>query len=295
MKKMINKSHIEGILYESTLEEKVSNSIDGTKYISGKLSIEVAEDNIITVEIFENEITKAGKKNQKYDKLQSLIGANSIVTTGKDTAVCLKIDSALSLNDWYPQGELVSTLRNFNGFINFISLGEMKPQATFQADMLITSTMDDMDKDENGDFVPNGALKVKGYIFDFANRIMPVEFLVENEAGVNYFRDLEPNTFTKVWGKQVTQSETIRKVEESAFGDDKVVEFTNSRRKFVITGTNKEPYMFGEEGILTVQEVQDAIANRNVYLADKKAQSENNVPAATEPVVKNPSTATFTF
>ena len=295
MKKMINKSHIEGILYESTLEERDSKSTPGTKYISGKLSIEVAEDNVITVEIFENEITKAGKRNQKYDKLQSLIGANSIVTTGRDTAVCLKIDSALSLNDWYPQGELVSTLRNFNGFINFISVGEMKPQATFQADMLITSTMDDMDRDENGDFVPNGALKVKGYIFDFANRIMPVEFLVENEAGVNYFRDLEPNTFTKVWGKQVTQSETIRKVEESAFGDDKVIEFTNTRRKFVITGTNKEPYMFGEEGILTVQEVQDAIANRNVYLADKKAQSENKASASTESVVKNPSTATFTF
>ena len=295
MKKMINKSHIEGILYESTLEERDSKSTPGTKYISGKLSIEVAEDNVITVEIFENEITKAGKRNQKYDKLQSLIGANSIVTTGRDTAVCLKIDSALSLNDWYPQGELVSTLRNFNGFINFISVGEMKPQATFQADMLITSTMDDMDRDENGDFVPNGALKVKGYIFDFANRIMPVEFLVENEAGVNYFRDLEPNTFTKVWGKQVTQSETIRKVEESAFGDDKVIEFTNTRRKFIITGTNKEPYMFGEEGILTVQEVQDAIANRNVYLADKKAQSENKASASTESVVKNPSTATFTF
>ena len=211
MKKMINKSHIEGILYESTLEERDSKSTPGTKYISGKLSIEVAEDNVITVEIFENEITKAGKRNQKYDKLQSLIGANSIVTTGRDTAVCLKIDSALSLNDWYPQGELVSTLRNFNGFINFISLGELKPQATFQADMLITSTMDDMDRDENGDFVPNGALKVKGYIFDFANRIMPVEFLVENEAGVAYFRDLEPNTFTKVF-RQISTENILAKV-----------------------------------------------------------------------------------
>ena len=109
MKKMINKSHVEGILYESTLEERESKSTAGAKYISGKLSIEVAENNIIIVDIFENEITKAGKKNQKYDKLQSLIGANSIVSTGKDTAVCLKIDSALSLNDWYPQGELVST------------------------------------------------------------------------------------------------------------------------------------------------------------------------------------------
>ncbi len=296
MKKMINKTHIEGILYESTLEEKVLNSVDETKYISGKLAIEVAEDNVVTVDIYENETTKAGKKNQKYDKLKSLIGANSIVTTGRDTAVCLKIDSALSLNDWYPpQGELVSTLRNFNGFISFISPEEMKPQATFQVDMLITSTMDDMEKDENGDFVPNGALKVKGYIFDFANRIMPVEFLVESEAGVNYFRDLEPNTFTKVWGKQVTQSKTTRKVEESAFGDDKVIEFTNTRKKFVITGANKEPYMFGEEGILTVQEVQEAIANRNVYLADKKAQSENKAPTSTESIIKNPSTATFTF
>jgi len=296
MKKMINKTHIEGILYESTLEEKISNSVDGTKYILGKLAIEVVEDNVVTVDIYKNEITKAGKKNQKYDKLKSLIGANSIVTTGRDTAVCLKIDSALSLNDWYtPQGELVSTLRNFNGFINFVSPEEIEPQATFEVDMLITSTMDDMDKDENGDFVPNGALKVKGYIFDFANRIMPVEFLVENEVGVNYFRDLEPNTFTKIWGKQVTQSKIIRKIEESAFGDDKVIEFTNTRKKFIITGANKEPYMFGEEGILTVQEVQDAIANRNVYLADKKAQSENKASASTKPVVSNPSTATFTF
>ena len=91
MKKMINKSHIEGILYESTLEERESKTTPGAKYISGKLSIEVAEDNVVTVEIFENETTKAGKRNQKYDKLLSLIGANSIVTTGRDT-VCLVID-----------------------------------------------------------------------------------------------------------------------------------------------------------------------------------------------------------
>ena len=39
MKKMINKSHIEGILYESTLEERESKSTAGAKYISGKLSI----------------------------------------------------------------------------------------------------------------------------------------------------------------------------------------------------------------------------------------------------------------
>lgn len=302
MKKMINKSHIEGLLYESTLEEKVSGAQaakPGSKYISGKLSIEVEEDNVVTVEIFENEITKAGAKNQKYDKLVSLVGGNSIVSAGKDNAVCLKVDSALSLNDWYrPDGELISTLRNFNGFINFISLGELNPSASFEVDMLITSITDDMSKTEDGTYEPNGALKVKGLIFDFANRVMPVDLLVENEAGVKYFRDIEPNTFTKVWGRQETQTNTVTKIEESAFGDDKVAEYTNTRKKFVITGTNKEPYMFGEESVLTVDEVQSAIASRNVYLASKKADSERaaqNKPGPAASVVKDPTTATFSF
>lgn len=301
MKKMINKSKIEGILYESTLEEKVTgpnSASPGSNYISGKLAVQVTEDNVVTVEIFENEITKAGKKNQKYDKLIQLIGANSIVSTGDQNAVCLKIDSALSLNDWFPQGELVSTLRNFNGFINFLSEGEVKPSATFDVDILITSTMDDMIKGEDGEFEPSGALKLKGYIFDFANRVMPVELLVENEAGVNYFKDIEPNTFTKVWGRQETQTETVTKTQESAFGDDKVLEFTNTRKKFLVTGTNKEPYMFGEPEVLTVEEVQEAVAARNVYLADKKAQGEKSTktPAApAQSVVQDPSKATFVF
>lgn len=298
MKKMINRSRIEGILYETTLEEKESLRNPGDKYIAGTLAVEITKDNVINVEIFENEITKAGKRNQKYDRLLSLIGANSVVSTGRDTAVRLKIDSALALNDWYPQGELVSTLRNFNGFINLVSEGEMQPQATFQADMLITSTFDEMEKDEEGDFLPNGNLKVKGYIFDFAERILPVEFSVESEAGVKYFQDLETNTFTKVWGNQVTKNETVVKVEESAFGEDKKEEYDNVTRKFVITGTNKEPYMFGEEDILTVEEVQEAIADRNIFLADKKAKSEESAktPAATATsVVKDPTKATFDF
>lgn len=302
MKKMINKSHIEGLLYESTLEEKIAGenaATPGSKYISGKLSIQVAPDNIVVVDIFENEITKAKKRNQKYDKLIQLIGGNSIVSGGEDTAVCLKVDSALSLNDWHrPDGELISTLRNFNGFINFVSMGELKPSATFEVDMLITSVTDDMTKDADGTYEPNGNLKVKGMIFDFAERVLPVELLVENEAGVKYFRDVEPNTFTKVWGKQETQSNTVEKVEESAFGEDKVVEYTNTRKKFIITGTNKEAYMFGEEKVLTVEEVQSGIAARNVYLAAKKADSEKaakSKPAAASSVVTDPTSTTFKF
>lgn len=302
MKTMINRARIEGVLYESTLEEKTfepGTQSAGQKYVSGNLSIEVEEDNVITIEIFENEITRAGNRNQKYDKILSLIDANSIVSTGRDNAVCLRVDSDISLNDWYPNGqdELVSTMRNFNGFINFLTPGNLQPQATFDLDILITSTMDETKVDEDGIVEPTGALIVKGYIFDFAKRIMPVELLVENEAGVEYFRDMETNTFTKVWGRQVNKSNVVKRVEESAFGDDKVVEYTNVKKKFLITGTNKEPYAFGEEGILTVEEVQEAIAQRNVYLADRKSRSQKKgkTTEKADSVVTDPTTATFTF
>ena len=300
MKKMINKSNIEGLLYETTLEEREAGPNarqPGAKYISGNLSIQITEDNIVDVRIFENEITRAGKKNQKYDTLSSLINGNSVVSVGKDDAVAISVNSALSLNDWHrPDGTLLSTVQNENGFINLISKGSMDPKATFETDMLIASTRDEMAKSADGTMEASGALVVKGYIFDFADRILPVEFTVENEDGAEYFRDMEPNTFTKVWGKQVTTTETVQQTEKSAFGADKVVEFTNTKKKMVITGTNVEPYMFGEEGILTVQEVQDAIAARNVYLADQKSRSSQQATVKAEPkVVTDPTTATFTF
>lgn len=297
MKDMINKSVIEGRLYESTVEE-YENKNTNSKYVSGKISIETEENNVVVVEIYENEITRKGKRNQKYDKLLSLKEANSIVNSGRENAIFLSISSSLSVNDWYPDGEnLVTTLRNFNGFINFISEGECSPRATFQTDMLITNTMDDMDRNDDGDFEPNGKLKVKGYIFDYQGKIMPAEFLVENPDGVEYFRSLEPNTFTKVWGRQESITETIRRVEESAFGEDKVTEFTRTSKAFIITGTNKEPY---PEEMLTTEEIQKAIADRNTYLADKKAkasQPKSNAPATDSQasVVTNPTEAMFTF
>jgi len=260
MKKMINKSHIEGFLYETTMEEKVAGpnaAKPGSKYINGKISVEVTEDNIVVIDIYESEITKKGTKNQKYDTLKTIIAGSSVVANGRENAARVRIDSALSLNDWYrPDGELISSVRNFNGFTHIVTDNKFTPAATFEVDILITSVTDDMSKSEDGTMEPNGALVVNGIIFDYADKAMPVKFLVENTNGIAYFRDLESNTFTKVWGNMVTTTTSSSKTEESAFGDAKVVEYTNSRKKFVITGTNKNAYVFGEDSVLTVKEVK---------------------------------------
>ena len=278
MKKMTNKSHIEGYLYESTLEEKVAGANaqkPGSKYINGKVSVEVAEDNIVAIDIYESEYTQKGTLNQKYGTLKTIIASNTVVGNGRDNAARVRIDSALAINDWYrPDGELVSSLRNFNGFTHIVTDNKFTPSATFEVDMLITSVTDDMSKVEDGTLEPNGSLVVNGFIFDYANKIMPVKFLVENANGIKYFRDMEPNTFTKVWGNMVTTTTITTKTEESAFGEAKVVEYTNSRKKYVITGTNKDPYVFGDDEVLSVKAVQEAIAARNLYLADLKTRTE---------------------
>ena len=89
MKKMVNKSHIEGLLYECSLEERVAGenaANPGAKYISGKISVQVDEDNIVSIDIFESEITKKKTANQKYPTLKTLMAAPSVTNNTTNMA-----------------------------------------------------------------------------------------------------------------------------------------------------------------------------------------------------------------
>ena len=144
--------------------------------------------------------------------------------------------------------------------------------------MVIVRTAPEMKKsDTNPDeMVETGRLNVHGYIFDFMGSILPVRYVVENPNGITFFEAMEPNTFTKVWGNQVSSVFKSTKVEESAFGDSKVFESEFTRKEWIITGTTKEPYT--DETMLTPQELQDAMANRNIKLAGiKQRQAERQV------------------
>jgi hypothetical protein len=76
---------------------------------------------------------------------------------------------------------------------------------------------------------------------------------------------------------------------ESAFGEDEVREVKNTRKDFVITGASKEPYIWDDETTLTANEVAEAVANRETYLAtikqrqDEYKASKNAAPAAAAP------------
>ena len=285
MKKMINKTHIEGLVYENELKLNVAGPTaknPGMEYINGKINILTGEENIVTVNMYEAALTSKGATNTKFATAKSLLNAKTVMTDGAELATSVKIDSAVSLNEWYKGEELVSTPQNFGGFIHIVP--KAVPSATFETDMVIVRTAPEMKKsDTNPDeMVETGRLNVHGYIFDFMGSILPVRYVVENPNGITFFEAMEPNTFTKVWGNQVSSVFKSTKVEESAFGDSKVFESEFTRKEWIITGTTKEPYT--DETMLTPQELQDAMANRNIKLAGIKQRQAERQAATPTPV-----------
>lgn len=308
MKAVINKTHIEGILYEHALEMKVSgpNSKNpNTEFITGTVSIATdnAGVNIVPVHFtYVTATTAKGSANATFTTLKNIIDGviGTQMKDGKEKAGKLRIDSALGLNEFYSdrngKEELVSAKRNEGGFVHTCdALAEdEKVRNTFECDMLITGTTRFEANEERS--IPERVV-VKGAIFDFRKSLLPVEFTATNPNAMNYFEDLgatqKDPVFTKVWGRQVSETVVRTIEEESAFGEPSVREVRNTRRDFVITGASKEPYLWDDESTMTAQELIDAIAARETYLATVKQRQEEY--KASKNVVAAPAQGAFNF
>ena len=287
MRKNENTEHIEGRVYDHELVVKtVQNQQSpnyGKQFIAGKLAVAVDEEGINVIEThytYVTETTKAGGKNKTFGVLKKIIDEGKTwITVGKDEAFKVKIDTALDLNDFYSNSDdqLVSLKTNEGGFVDFVS--ELKPEAernAFKVDMLITNVTH-IDADESKGILEPYA-SVRGAIFNFRNAILPMDFVIKNEAGMQYFEDLDASpanpVYTKVWGKINSITTKVPKHEESAFGEAAVSFVERKVKEWVITGTAKVPYDFGDEAVMTVDEVTKALQDREVYLAEKKRQND---------------------
>ena len=285
MKTMLNKTHIEGYIYEHSLESKVSGATSknpGTPFITGNLSI-ATDDNLLNVVVvhfsYVTPTTSKGGTNATFTVLNNIIQGNvgSVMKNGKENAGKVRIDSAIGLNEFYTdrngQVELVSAKRNEGGFVHLVDSlnSDEKTRNTFECDMLITNAIR---VEANEEKQSPEKVVVKGYIFDFRKAIMPVEFVATNTNAMNYFEDLNASpkepVFTKVWGRQVSEVITRTIVEESAFDEDRVKTVDSTRKEYVITGANKVPHLWDDESTMTVEELKEAIANRETYLASVK-------------------------
>ena len=316
MRKIVNREHIEGILFQHDLELKtVQNETSanyGKEFIAGNVEIAVDEGglNVIPVHFtYVTEVTNSGKKSPTFTALKRIIDEDkSIVSVGKDEAFKIKIDTALSVNDFYSNNDqLVSVKVNEGGFISIVNnLCDEKERNTWEADMVITGcNIIEADPEKN---IDEDYMKVKGAIFNFRNELLPIEFILRNKDGFKHFEDMDASpaepTFTKVWGRINCLTKTTTVEEETAFGEAAVRTYERKVKEWEITGTPKViSYDFGGED-LTVEELTKAMQDRELKLADIKKRSDeykaqkasNNTVAKNTTVGPRPAkTGTFTF
>lgn len=312
MKKMNNKTHIEGKIYQSKLKKAVSgpnSAHPGTEFINGDLDIATdnAGVNIVTVHFsYTTATTGSGKPNATYAVLSDIIDGKlpTVMANGADNAAMVRIDSAIGLNDFYTdrngKEELVSAKRNEGGFVHVVTAldEDEKNRSTFDADIIITEVViKEADPEKN---LPEKAI-IKGAIFDFRSALLPVEFSVTNPNAIAYYEGLEASAknpvFTRVKGRQVSETIVRTITEESAFGEASVREVKNTRKDYVVTWGAKEPYVWDDEETITAQELMKAMSDRQTYLAtvkqrnDEYKASKNAAPSA----FAGASTAEFKF
>lgn len=285
-KKLTNEVHLEGYLYDSNLELKTSGAASknpGTEFISGTINIATDEEctNVVQVHYtYVTAVTSKGKMNATYNVLQAIIDGTlgSVIEDGKEKACRLRVDTAVGLNEWYDSRNdyaLISTKRNEGGFVHQAqALSAPDKRCTFDTDMLITSAIR-VEPDEENER-PERML-LKGCIFDFRNSILPVEFVVYNPKGMDYFEEQNISNknplFTEVRGTQVSRTIVKTIEEESAFGDAFVKEVKSSQREFVVTWTKPLPYDWGGDD-MTVPEFEELMAAREIYLAELKRRQD---------------------
>ena len=311
MKKMINQTHVEGKLYQHDLTIKVTgeNSKNpGTEFISG--NVEIATDdagiNIVPVHFtYVTATTAKGSANATFNVLKNIIDGvyKTVMTDGADNATMLRIDSAIGLNEFYTdrsgKEELVSVKRNEGGFVHVTPsvVEDEKARNTFECDIIINNVAHVEGDEEKG---TADKATVKGVIFNFRNELMPVEFSVTNPKAMAYFEDLGATNsnpiFTKIKGRQISESIGRRVEEESAFGAPSIREYKSTKKDFVITWAMAEPYTWDDETTITAQELVEGLANREMALAEMKRRNEEyKASQGKAPVNAAPAPGAFNF
>jgi hypothetical protein len=289
MKKAINRVDVQGYVYQIAARQPltiktVQNSSSpnyGKEFINGNLEVAVDEEGLNVLTIHFTYVTAEGKNghNRTFDVLKEIIDnpGKNWVSAGKDGAYKVSINTSVALNDFIGRdGQLASAKVIEGGFVDFVSTFDEKKRNAFKVDMLInkvTHVEADPERRISEDYTVIG-----GAVFNFRGEILPMSFNVHNPQGMEFFEGLDASAqepvFICVWGNINSQTIKIERVEESAFGEALVTYTETKNREWAVTGASRAPYDFGEEGVLTVEELKEAMQNRQTHLAEVKQRDE---------------------
>ena len=280
--------YVEGYVYNFSLFANVAgpNSKNpGQEYINGTVNIATDEDGINIVSVRYTYVVpfwKSGKENETYTILKSLLdGAPTWEKDGKDKATKLRIQGDVEVNDFMGRdGNMVESKQIRGGFTHYANDGFRDKRCNFETDMLITGT--NLVEVENG----NDYMNITGYVFNFRGDLIPVTYSLTDASGIKYFDSLDISINTPylvyVWGKIVSSTQRIEKQVETAWGAPQVEYTTRTLRMWEMDGCAPEPYEFGDDSTMTLDDFKQGLANREQQKAEAKARQEarNASPAS---------------
>lgn len=281
----INNVSVRGYVFSHTLQERDSTRNPGEKIIMGIVNVATDDDalNVVPVNFFVNEKTKAGKTNATFTNLHQIIAENKTYEECGTDAARVRIQGAIDVNDFYGRdGQLVTGKRVRGSFLHFLNAGEAissdkVPATSFEADVLLQAAVES-ESNDGSDYV-----SLRGFAFNYRGDVLPVTFSVQSEGGKNFFlgEDISAANpyFGKVWGNiksTVVVSEQEEDSTKTAFGAPQVHETSRTFRTWEVVGANVNEGL-GEDTI-TQAALTQKMGERNARLADLAArtQSQNN-------------------
>lgn len=273
-----------GYLYNLDLSEKtVQNQTSknfGKPFIQGTLDVATDEDglNVVSVHFsFVQPVYASGKENKTYTFLKNLIAdRKDWMTVGKDEAKKIKVTASIDLNDFYNMTDqkMISAQRVEGSFVQAASASDQLTNS-YTLDYIMTKVTRVEANDEKG--TPE-YVEVKGAAFNFRNALLPMTFRVMDPTGMDYIESLgisgsEP-VFTKIFG-HLDNLTVLKSVEqETAWGEPVVSSRETRVKNWTLDRMAKVPYEFDTEETITAEELKKLMQDREVYLAEVKANAE---------------------
>jgi hypothetical protein len=284
LKQKENRVKIEGILAEIDINPSTfkKNGVD-TDAIGGSIIVKVIQkinnvekELMIPVHMFSAKYTNAGKPNPAFESIAKVRNEfKSIASTGDESlADRVRITNGqIRMNEYYSaDGRLVSFPRINASFVNKITTGEFKPEATFALEFAVANAGDEMDK--NGE--PTGRYNVTALVPQYGEKVDVVPLFAENEKVISAISTYWTigDTF-KANGRLDFSSTTEVTYEEVDFGEPVEKIRTINKSDLIITGGSQVPY----EGdfALAKEDLDAALARRKVALEEQKAKDMSRV------------------
>ena len=277
LKQKENRVKIEGILSEIDIK-LTSFKKDGkdVEAIGGSIIVKVNQkisgvekELLIPVHMFAAKLTNKGTPNPAYESIAKVMNEfKSIASTGDEAqADRVRITNGqIRMNEYYAaDGHLISFPRISASFVNKITNGDCKPEATFTAEFAVAAADEEMGRDGE----PTGRYKITALLPQYGGKIDVVPMFAESEGVINAVSTYwNVGDTVKANGRLDFSSTTEITYEEVDFGEPVETVRTINKSDLIITGGSQEPL----EGdfALAKEDLDAALADRKLRLEAQK-------------------------